>query len=52
MHESGLRSLMDAKAREDWDRSISEGNIPELTDANIRSTFAMRPRRTRRYLRA
>ena len=41
MHESGLRSLMDAKAREDWDRSISEGNIPELTDANIRSTFAM-----------
>jgi hypothetical protein len=41
MHESGLRSLMDAKARADWDRSISEGEIPELTDANIRSTFQM-----------
>lgn len=41
MHESGLRSLMDAKARADWDQSISEGNIPELTDANIRSTFQM-----------
>lgn len=41
MHESGLRSLMDAKARADWDKSISEGNIPELTDANIRSTFKM-----------
>lgn len=41
MHESGLRSLMDAKARADWDKSISEGNIPELTDANIRSTFTM-----------
>ena len=41
MHESGLRSLMDAKARADWDRSISEGDIPELTDANIRSTFSM-----------
>ena len=41
MHESGLRSLMDAKARADWDRSIGEGDIPELTDANIRSTFRM-----------
>jgi len=41
MHESGLRSLMDAKARADWDKSISEGDIPELTEANIRSTFRM-----------
>jgi hypothetical protein len=41
MHESSLRSLMDAKARADWDRSISEGEISELTDANIRSTFQM-----------
>lgn len=41
MHESGLRSLMDAKARETWDKAIAEGNIPELTDGNIRSTFKM-----------
>jgi hypothetical protein len=41
MHESGLRSLMDAKAREKWDKAIAEGDIPELTDANIRSTFSM-----------
>jgi len=41
MHESGLRSLMGAKPRKDWNRSISEGNIPEPTDANIPSIFAM-----------
>ncbi|HOU64485.1 MAG TPA: DUF4942 domain-containing protein [Thermomonas sp.] len=41
MHESGLRSLMDAKARETWDKAIAQGDIPELTDANIRSTFKM-----------
>lgn len=41
MHESGMRTLMDAKARSDWDKAISEGDIPELTAANIRSTFGM-----------
>lgn len=41
MHESGLRSLMDATARQKWDQAVGEGNIPELTEANIRSTFAM-----------
>lgn len=41
MHESGLRSLMDQKARETWDKAIMDGDIPELTDANIRSTFKM-----------
>jgi hypothetical protein len=41
MAQSGMRSLMDAKARETWDKSISEGDFPELTDANIRSTFKM-----------
>ncbi len=41
MHESGLRSLMDATARETWDKAISEGNIPELTKPNILSTFTM-----------
>lgn len=41
MHESGLRSLMDATAREKWDKAIADGDIPELTEANVRSTFKM-----------
>lgn len=41
MHESGLRSLMDAAAREKWDKAIAAGDIPELTEPNIRSTFKM-----------
>lgn len=41
MHESGLRSLMDAAARAKWDKAIQDGDVPELTEANIRSTFKM-----------
>jgi hypothetical protein len=41
MHESGMRSLMDAKARETWDKAIAAGDIPELTEPNVRSTFGM-----------
>jgi hypothetical protein len=41
MSESGMRSLMDATARKKWDESITNGDFPELTDANIRSTFGM-----------
>lgn len=41
MHQSGLRSLMDATAREKWDKAIADGEIPELTDGNIRATFRM-----------
>ena len=41
MHESGMRSLMDATARAKWDKAISEGDIPELNEANVRSTFGM-----------
>ena len=41
MHESGMRSLMDAKAREKWDRAISDGDIPELNEPNVRATFTM-----------
>lgn len=39
MHASGLRSLMDARAREDWDGSIEKGNFPALTLDNIVATF-------------
>jgi hypothetical protein len=41
MHESGLRTIMDAKARETWDKAIHDGEIPELNAANVRSTFKM-----------
>lgn len=41
MHESGMRTLMDAEARKKWDEAISNGDVPELTDPNVRSTFKM-----------
>jgi Domain of unknown function (DUF4942) len=40
MSESGLRSLMDAKARETWDKDIDEGKFPEFTRDNLTSTFS------------
>lgn len=40
MHASGLRTFMDAKAREEWDKTISDGKHPELTKANIEATFS------------
>lgn len=40
LSESGLRTFMDAHAREQWDRQLSEGDVPELTAANIEATFA------------
>ncbi len=41
LHESGIRTLMDAKARRDWDDKIDKTDVPELTLDNIRSTFGM-----------
>lgn len=38
--ESGMRTFMDAKAREQWNRQIAEGDVPELTVANVEATFA------------
>lgn len=40
LSESGLRTFMDAKAREQWSTQIAEGEVPELTAANIEATFA------------
>ncbi|MBN3777326.1 DUF4942 domain-containing protein [Burkholderia sp. Ac-20345] len=40
LSESGLRTFMDAKAREQWGNQIAEGDVPELTAANIEATFA------------
>ncbi|ALS66600.1 MULTISPECIES: DUF4942 domain-containing protein [Pandoraea] len=39
LSESGMRTFMDAKAREQWSRQIAEGDVPELTAANIEATF-------------
>ena len=40
MNESGLRSFMDAKAREEWSKQIHEGEVPELTAETVEATFA------------
>lgn len=39
MNESGMRSLMDAKARGEWDQSIEKGKFPAFTRENVMSTF-------------
>ncbi|MVF24219.1 DUF4942 domain-containing protein [Methylocaldum sp. BRCS4] len=39
MSESGLRTFMDASAREKWGKQIAEGDIPELTTENVTATF-------------
>jgi len=39
MVESGHLTLMDAKAKEDWFKSLKEGNYPEVTFENIAATF-------------
>lgn len=42
MHESGLRTFMDAQARSEWDTNLYEGkDIPELTADNVAATFAV-----------
>lgn len=40
MRESGLRSFMDARARQDWDEKVCEREVPPLTLENIRATFS------------
>ncbi|HGY3714668.1 TPA: DUF4942 domain-containing protein [Citrobacter gillenii] len=39
MKKSGMLSLMDAQARDQWDRNLEGDNIPEISEANILSTF-------------
>ncbi|HFV5307307.1 TPA: DUF4942 domain-containing protein, partial [Escherichia coli] len=38
MQRSGMLSLMDAQARDEWYRSLEEDNFPEISEANILST--------------
>ncbi|EOK6135968.1 DUF4942 domain-containing protein, partial [Escherichia coli] len=39
MQRSGMLSLMDAQARETWYSSLEYDNFPEISEANILSTF-------------
>ena len=39
MQRSGMLSLMDAQTRETWSRSLEYDNFPEISEANILSTF-------------
>lgn len=39
LSESGLRTFMDARAREEWASQIANGDVPELTITNIEATF-------------
>ncbi|ENE0105424.1 DUF4942 domain-containing protein [Escherichia albertii] len=40
MQRSGMRSLMDAQTCDTWSRSLEYNNFPEISGANIMSTFA------------
>ncbi|AOF01659.1 restriction endonuclease subunit M [Serratia surfactantfaciens] len=39
MLKSGMLSLMDAQARDQWYESLEEGDLPAISEANILSTF-------------
>ncbi|WP_310606976.1 DUF4942 domain-containing protein [Buttiauxella brennerae] len=39
MKKSGMTSLMDAAARDEWDRNLERDDIPAISEANILSTF-------------
>lgn len=39
MLKSGMISLMDAQARDDWHKNLEEGELPEISEENILATF-------------
>lgn len=39
MLKSGMVALMDAQARDQWHKSLEEGDLPAISEANILSTF-------------
>ncbi|HDL7144225.1 TPA: DUF4942 domain-containing protein [Yersinia enterocolitica] len=39
MKKSGMLSLMDAQARDQWNKNLEGENIPAISEANILSTF-------------
>lgn len=40
MHESGLRTFMDAQSRKQWDEQIGKETVPDLTWQTIEATFS------------
>ncbi|AOL14436.1 MULTISPECIES: DUF4942 domain-containing protein [Enterobacter] len=41
MLKSGMMALMDAQARDQWHKSLEEGDLPTISEANILSTFEL-----------
>lgn len=39
MLKSGMISLMDAQARDEWHKNLEEGDLPEISEKNILATF-------------
>lgn len=39
MLKSGMISLMDAQARDEWHKNLEEGELPEISEENILATF-------------
>lgn len=39
MLKSGMISLMDAQARDEWHKNLEEGDMPEISEENILATF-------------
>lgn len=39
MQRSGMESLMDAQARDEWYKTLEKNDIPTISEANIISTF-------------
>lgn len=41
MLKSGMMALMDAQARDQWHKNLEEGDLPDISEANIFSTFEL-----------
>lgn len=39
MLKSGMQSLMDAQARDQWHKNLEDGELPAINEENIRTTF-------------
>jgi hypothetical protein len=50
MNKSGMLSLMDAQARDEWHKSLEKDDIPAISEDNILSTLSNCTRVKRRYL--
>jgi hypothetical protein len=49
LEESGLRTFLDAEARQEWQKQIDERKTPPLTKENIAATFASMHARRREF---